>query len=62
MIEPNEHIVNHSLLGIRARSYSSALTVCIRCVITMHNAFQSKTQLFMLMDIATGGELFQVSS
>ena len=30
------------------------------CVITMHNAFQSPTQLFMLMDVAMGGELFQV--
>jgi len=29
------------------------------CVITMHNAFQSPTQLFMLMELATGGELFQ---
>ena len=30
------------------------------CVITMHNAFQSPTQLFMLMELAPGGELFQV--
>jgi len=30
------------------------------CVITMHNAFQSPAQLFMLMDLCTGGELFQV--
>lgn len=30
------------------------------CVITMHNAFQSPTHLFMLMEIARGGELFQV--
>ena len=28
------------------------------CVITLHNAFQSPTQLFMLMELATGGELF----
>ena len=29
-------------------------------VITMHNSFQSPTQLFMLMELATGGELFQL--
>ena len=28
------------------------------CVITLHNSFQSPTQLFMLMELATGGELF----
>ena len=28
------------------------------CVITMHNAFQTPSHLFMLMEIATGGELF----
>ena len=30
------------------------------CVITMHNSFQTPTQLFMLMELATGGELFQL--
>ena len=30
------------------------------CVITMHNAFQSPTHLFMLMELAPGGELFQL--
>jgi len=30
------------------------------CVITMHNSFQSPTQLFMLMELATGGELFSL--
>ncbi len=30
------------------------------CVITMYNAFQSPTHLFMLMELAPGGELFQL--
>jgi len=30
------------------------------CVITMFNSFQSPQQLFMLMELASGGELFQL--
>ena len=29
------------------------------CIITMHNAFQSASRLFMLMEVASGGELYQ---
>jgi CRP-like cAMP-binding protein/tRNA A-37 threonylcarbamoyl transferase component Bud32 len=30
------------------------------CVVTLHNCFQTPTQLFMLMELATGGELYSL--